>query len=253
MKLTVLGSGTTVPSIKRSAPAYLLEANNKKILLDSGEGAKRRLAEAGKNLNDIDYIFYTHTHVDHVSELPAILWGSKYPTNSRTRDLLIFGPKGFKKFFKKMLQAFWPQFKEAAGYAVNITELKNKKVEIDGLTIKTKSLDEQGNTIAKNSIGYRIEYEGKAFVYTGDVGYNEDVVKLAKKADALLIDSAVAQPMDGHLTPAQAGELASQAKVKKLVLTHFYPAVERIDILGEAKKTFSGEIVLAEDLMEIEI
>ena len=75
MKLTILGSGTTVPSTKRSAPAYLLEAAGKKILLDSGEGTKRRLAEAGVNPVDLDYIFYTHTHVDHVSELPAILWG----------------------------------------------------------------------------------------------------------------------------------------------------------------------------------
>jgi ribonuclease BN (tRNA processing enzyme) len=253
MKLTILGSGTTVPSKERSAPAYLLEVAGKLILLDSGEGTKRRIVEAGKNPLDIDYIFYTHTHVDHVAELPAILWAYNWVDRPRIQDLRIFGPKGFKKFFKKMLAAFWPQFEENAKFKVEITELKNKKVEVDGFTVKTKALDEQGNTLVKNSIGYRIEYDGKSFVFTGDVGYNENVIKLAKKADVLLIESAVPEPEKGHLTPSQAGELAAKAKVKKLLLTHFYPAVERIDILAEAKKTFDGEVVLAEDLMEIEI
>ena len=152
-----------------------------------------------------------------------------------------------------MLAAFWPNFEEKVNFKVEIIELKNKKIEIDGIAIKTKSLDEQTSTLIKNSIGYRIEYGGKSFVYTGDIGYNENVIKLAKKADLLLIESAVPEPMEGHLTPSQAGELAAKAKVKKLVLTHFYPAVERIDILAEAQKTFKGEIILAKDLMEIEI
>ena len=253
MKLTILGSGTTVPSKERSAPAYLLEVAGKLILLDSGEGTKRRIVEAGKNPLDIDYIFYTHTHIDHIAELPAILWGFNWSELPRTRELSIFGPKGFRKFFKKMLAAFWPQFGENAKFKVEITELKNKKIGVNGFTVRTKSLDKQGNTLVKNSIGYRIEYNGKSFVFTGDVGYNENVIKLAKKVDVLLIESASPKPMEGHLTPSQAGKLATKAKVKKLVLTHFYPAVERIDILAEAKKTFEGEIILAEDLMEIDI
>jgi len=253
MKLTILGSGTTVPSKGRSAPAYLIEIDNKLILLDSGEGTKRRLAEADKDLDDIDYIFYTHTHVDHVSELPAILWGCNWHEKPRTKDLPIYGPKGFKKFYKKMLAAYWPQFEEKATFKVNIIELKNTKTELDNFTIKTKSLDEQGNTLIKNSVGYRIEHGGKTFVFTGDVGYNENIIKLARKADLLLIESAAPTITDGHLTPSQAGELATKAKVKKLVLTHFYPAVEKIDIKAEAAKTFNGEIIIAEDLMEIEI
>lgn len=253
MKLTILGSGTTVPSKERSAPAYLLEVASKLILLDSGEGTKRRIVEADKDPIDIDYFFYTHTHIDHVNELPAILWGFNWAERPRTRELKIFGPKGFKKFFKKMIAAFWPQFEESAKYKIDIIELKNKKIEVDSFIVKTKALDEQGNTLVKNSIGYRIEYDGKSFVFTGDVGYNENVIKLAKKADVLLIESAVPESEKGHLAPSQAGELATKAKVKKLVLTHFYPAVERIDILGEAQKTFDGEIVSAEDLMEIEI
>jgi len=253
MKLTILGSGTTVPSKERSAPAYLLEVAGKLILLDSGEGTKRRIAEAGKNYLNIDYIFYTHTHVDHVGELPAIFWGFGYDAHPRIKKLIILGPKGFKKFYKKMLAAFWPQFEEKDRFPITITELKNKKIEIDGILVKTKVLDEQKSTLIKNSIGYRIEYNGKSLVYTGDVGYNENVIKLAKKADLLLIESAVPVETEGHLTPSQAGELAGKARVNKLILTHFYPAVERIDILAEAKKNFKGEITLAKDLMEIEI
>ncbi|MDD5040586.1 MAG: MBL fold metallo-hydrolase [Patescibacteria group bacterium] len=253
MKLTILGSGTLVPSAKRSASAYLLEAGDKAFLLDSGEGTKRRMAEAGRDPLTLDYLMYTHTHVDHVAELPALLWYLHWGENKRTRELQVVGPKGFKKFFKKMLQAYWPQFYEKAGYPVAMTEMKNSHIEIGNVMVKTRALEEQTSTLVKNSIGYRVEYEGLSFVYTGDVGFSEAVVKLAKKADLLLIDSAAAQPMPGHCTPSQAGELASKARVKKLALTHFYPAVERIDILGEARKTFQGEIIIAQDLMEITI
>jgi len=253
MKLTILGSGTAVPSIKRSAPAYLLEVSNKIILLDSGEGTKRRLAEAGKNLSDIDYIFYTHTHVDHVSELPAIIWGANWHEQPRKQDLPVYGPKGFEEFFDKLMAVMWPQHEKHSKFKTRITELDGIRFKVDNFIVRTKFLDKQKLTYVEDSIGYRVEYEGKSFVYTGDVGYNENVIKLAKGTDLLLIEAAVPVPFKSHLTPIQAGELTEKAEVKKLVLTHFYPEVERINIIDEAKKTFNGKIILAEDLMEIDI
>ena len=59
--------------------------------------------------------------------------------------------------------------------------------------------------------------------------------------------------MTGHLTPSLAGEIASAARVKKLVLTHFYPECDRADISDQCRKTYSGPLILAEDLMRINV
>ena len=69
MKLIVLGSGTCVPSLKRSAPAYYLEAEGKQILIDCGGGTLLQLEKIGKSYKDIDAVFITHTHPDHIADL----------------------------------------------------------------------------------------------------------------------------------------------------------------------------------------
>lgn len=253
MKLTILGSGTTVPTIKRAAPGYLLEVEDKLYLLDSGEGIKRRIVESGNDFFKLDRIFYTHTHVDHVAELPAILWAYNWAEKPRTRELPVYGPQNFSEFFNKMLDAMWPQFKANAKYEVPLTELANDNISIDNCTVKTRVLDRQSNTLIPYSIGYRFEHIGSSFVFTGDVGNNKEVVSLARDADVLLIDAAVPELMEGHLTPEQAGVLAQQAGVKKLILTHFYPMVEKTNIMASAQKGFKGEIILAEDFRTIMI
>jgi ribonuclease BN (tRNA processing enzyme) len=104
------------------------------------------------------------------------------------------------------------------------------------------------------SIAYRITSDGgSSVVYTGDTDYCENLIDLAKKADLLICESALPDDsrVKGHLTPSLAGEIASRAGVGKLVLTHFYPECDRTDIEQECRKTYSGPLVLAKDLMRI--
>ena len=96
MKLTVLGSGTAAPRLDRNTPSYLLEIGNKKLLFDSGPGTIRQLLKLKVNLLDIDHIFYSHLHNDHISDLVAIIWADNYGI-FRKKPLNIYGPKGFKK------------------------------------------------------------------------------------------------------------------------------------------------------------
>lgn len=105
-------------------------------------------------------------------------------------------------------------------------------------------------------IGYRIETKGgKVVVYSGDTGYCENIVKLARGADLLILESALPQnhKLGGHLTPREAGGIAREAGVKRLVLNHIYPVCERYDILGECAKEFKGKISLAKDLLKIRV
>lgn len=257
MKLTILGSGTCVPSLKRQAPGFVVKIGKDLLLLDSGEGTKRRLMEAGIHPNNIDYILYTHTHVDHVVELPALLWGYMYAPKPRKKNLVIIGPKGFKRFFRQIIKLFSPLFYKESKFKTIIREVGNSKIKGNGWQILSKPMCKPGNTFLPRSIAYRLETDGKSLVYTGDMDYDypKSLIKLAHKTDLLLIESAKPdqEQIFDHLTPSRAGEIATLACVKKLVLTHFYPPCEKYDIKKQAQKTYKGPIILARDLMEIEI
>ena len=92
-------------------------------------------------------------------------------------------------------------------------------------------------------------------VYSGDTDYSDNLVTLAKNANILICESALPDEIKvaGHLTPSLAGEIATRANVGKLVLIHFYPECEQADIEAECRKSYSGPLVLAQDLMKINI
>ena len=96
--VTILGSGTCVPSLKRSSCAIFSEIGSAKILFDSGPGTMHRLLKAGIEIFDIDVICYSHFHPDHMGELVPFIFATKYPdSNRRNKTLTITGGKGFPK------------------------------------------------------------------------------------------------------------------------------------------------------------
>ena len=92
-------------------------------------------------------------------------------------------------------------------------------------------------------------------VYSGDTDFSDNLVTLSKGADFLICESALPDGLKakGHLTPSLAGEIATRANVRNLVLTHFYPECDLVDIEKQCRKTYDGPLLLAEDLMTIEI
>jgi len=118
---------------------------------------------------------------------------------------------------------------------------------------KVESLPVEHNP---ESIAYRITGpDGQSVVYSGDTDFSDNLVILAKDADLLICESALPDELKvkGHLTPSLAGEIAKRANVRKLVLTHFYPECDQTDIEKECRKVYEGPLILAEDLMVIEI
>ena len=83
----------------------------------------------------------------------------------------------------------------------------------------------------------------------------ENLVTLAKETDVLICESALPDEMKvpGHLTPSLAGQIATRARVKKLVLTHFYPECDTVDVSAQCRKAYQGPLILAEDLLEIHL
>ncbi|HEX5700877.1 MAG TPA: MBL fold metallo-hydrolase, partial [Rubrobacter sp.] len=96
---------------------------------------------------------------------------------------------------------------------------------------------------------------GGAFVYTGDTEYSRSLVGLARGADTLLIECSFPDetPVPGHLSPLGVARIASEAGVRRVVLTHIYPAADELDLVTEVEGGFEGEILVAEDGTELEV
>ncbi len=244
MELIVLGSGTSVPVADRALPGYAVRAGGLSILLDGGAGTNRQLARAGVSLLELDLLCYTHRHLDHVSDLPQLLFTLHIPRFGRQKPLTIVGPPGFRAYVEELrrLSAPWLD----APYGLEVRELLD-----ESLTIGEVRIEARETRHVKPSVAYRIEHGGRTLVYSGDTGECPEIVEAGRGADLLLLECAQPDedPIDIHLTPTQCGRIAAAAAPGRLVLTHFYPAVLETDIAGRVRRAgYAGPLALAEDL-----
>lgn len=252
--ITILGSGTCVPSLKRSACAVLMQIGDCRILFDSGPGTMRRLLEAHTRIFELSYICYSHFHPDHSGELVPLIFATKYPDSSRRRiPLTILAGLGFQTFFEG-LQAVYGDWIELPQGMLHIVELDNSLKDLREFEyFRVETIPVKHN---EESIAYKItDPIGHSVVYSGDTDYTENLISLAQNADVLICESALPDNLkvSGHLSPSLAGKIASLANVKKLVLTHLYPECDQVDINAQCRKTYAGPLVIAEDLLRIEL
>jgi len=249
---TILGSGTCVPSLTRSACAVLIEAGGERILFDSGPGTMRRLLQAGVQIFELPFVCFSHFHPDHSGELVPFLFANKYPDGSlRQRSLTLIAGRSFSNFFNG-LRSVYGRWIELAPSMLNIEELSTKQPdrrEFGGFVLESAPAVHN-----PESLSYRVTgSDGRSVVYSGDTDYSEELIRLSRGADLLICESALPDELkvDGHLTPSLAGEIAARAKVGKLVLTHFYPECDTVDIAAQCRRTYEGPLVIASDLLRI--
>ncbi len=250
MELIIIGSGTCVMQTRRGPSGYILKLSNEIFLLDGGSGTLRNCLEAGISYRDIDKIFYTHLHPDHTIDLIPFLFATKYtPGCNRTKPLEIYGPVGFANFYHRLIDLYGSSMIDVE-YDIAVRELSESRLSYGDWQLETRLMQH-----SPNAIGYRFEADGKALVYSGDTDFGEGITQLARHADVLLLECSFPdhEKVPGHLTPSEAGKVAALAEAKKLVLTHFYPSCDEEDLLTPCARHFRGEIVLAEDLMRIQI
>jgi ribonuclease BN (tRNA processing enzyme) len=250
MKLTVLGSGTSVPNLQRNSAGYLLEENGQRFLIDFGYGNIHQLLRLGITYHDIDRIFFTHPHPDHMCDLIPFLFASKYPLDPRTRDLPIIAGPGFAEYFERMMQAF-NHWLSPDSYKVQIIELDKEKREFDGLEVTAGKVQH-----IEMSRGFRFtNVEGKMVTFSGDTDYCDEIVELGRRADLLILECSTPDDMkvEKHLTPELCGRIAREAGCKTLLLSHFYPPCEMSSVLASCQREFSGKIILADDLTTVDL
>ncbi|MDA0374716.1 MAG: ribonuclease Z [Planctomycetota bacterium] len=249
MRVTILGSGTAVPNADRFPAGYLVADGGTRVLVDLGPGVLRRAAACGIDLGDIDAVLLTHFHTDHCADLAALLFGLRSPRYEGRRPLLVAGAHGLAELLGH-LTAAWPWL-SPRGFELEVREIGEGGHEIAGLRVEAVRVE---HTDA--SLGYRVTgSNGAVAAFSGDAVYCPALVPLARGAELFICDSAFpgALPGPGHMTPAEAGRAAAAAGVHTLVPTHFYPECDGHDLEAEARAEFTGEVVLARDLLSFEL
>ena len=249
--LTVLGSGTCVPSLERSSCSVLVETAGRKWLIDTGAGTLRRLLEADTTIFDLSYLLYSHLHPDHTADLVPLLFATKFPDGGRTSPLTIVAGRGFKDFFNRLKGVYgdWIDLGPDLFRIIEMDTAGRDHVRLAGIDIDTAPMAH-----SPQSVAFRLTSPGgKSLVYSGDTDYDEHLIEIATAADLLICESAFPEnrKVKGHLTPALAGSIAARAGVRRLMLTHFYPACEQADIEAECRQTYAGPLILARDLLRI--
>jgi ribonuclease BN (tRNA processing enzyme) len=252
VRLVTLGTGTVALSAARVCAGHYVEAGATRLLLDCGSGVTHRLAELALPWRELTHVALTHFHLDHIADFSTLVFAWKYgDLPGRSAPLTLVGPAGTGALLEKLVAAFGEWLREP-GFALTIHEIApGESLDLgDGTTLRaTKSPH------TDESLAFAIERGGRRIVYTGDTAFDATLGEWARGADLLLCECSLpaAMAIPTHLTPEQCGQLAAIAQPKHLVLTHFYPPVERVDVRALVGAHYAGALTLADDGSTFEI
>lgn len=285
MRAVLLGTGAGKADPSRFSPSNIVWIGDEPVLVDCGNGALLRMRQAGVYPSEIRRVFLTHLHYDHYSDYPYLMIEPLIGEAAFDRGRLqVFGPPGTERLIRSFEGAYDPEIDSYAyleGYertralcrADVVETYEGWSLETDGWRITTMQVDH--GIVKLPSFAYRFESpEGRSLVFSGDTVPCDGIVGLARGADVLVYESTLPEhevelrKQNGfawriHSTPRDAGLVAREAGVRKLVLNHFAswnsfvggrPAYEWDELAPPSvRQEFDGELVLGEDLMEIAV
>lgn len=249
MELTIIGSGTGMPSKTRAYPCILVNIKDKYLIFDTGPGSLRQLLFAGVTYLDIDQIYYSHFHPDHSLDLVSILFAMRYNEPKRTKPLYITGPVGLKVFYEGLVAVYGETIKPK-NFDLYLKEINKGELLYGDWKIIVEPIIH-----SSQSIGFRLEsIDGKTMAYSGDTSYCDGILRLAERVAILILECSFPdnQGVEGHLTPSLCARIANESRCEKLILTHFYPMCDPVvtdnkNLLNELKNIYNGEIIFAKD------
>ena len=252
MRLVTVGTGTVALTPARVCAGHYVEAGAARVLLDCGGGIAHRLAERNLPWREITHVAITHFHTDHVADLATLAFAWKYGSlPARSAPLVLIGPQGIGGLLDRFVAAFGDWLRDP-GFPLDVREIApGDAIDLGaGATLRATKVPH-----TEESVAYAVERGGRRIVYTGDTGYDPMLAEWARGADVLLCECSLPTGMaiPTHLTPEQCGALAAAALPKHLVLTHFYPPVERVDVRALVGAHYAGPVTLADDGSTFEI
>lgn len=248
LTLTVVGCSGSYPGPDSPASCYLVEAAGSdgdgasrtwRILLDLGNGALGALQRYADPLA-IDAVLLSHLHADHCIDMTSYYVMRKYHPSGQQPPIPVWGPPGTAR---RLARAYDLPRKPGMQEEFDFHRLR-KPFEVGPFRIVPVEVDHP-----VPAFGFRIEVAGTVLAYTGDTGPTDALLDLARDADLLLAEASFRQGDDNpphlHLTGVEAGELATKAGAKRLVLTHVPPWHDAGAMLAEATSTYDGPAELA--------
>ncbi len=246
LKLTILGSGGSAVSATRACPSIIIDES---VVFDLGPGSLKNLRNSPLQTDRLSAVFISHSHADHISDLVPFLWAIQI--DGRQRPLDIYGPPGFKKVFRRLL--------ECTSTPDGFFKFPLAVSELDfGATRENISTCRTAHSIP--TLGFRVESQGKSFCYTADTTYCPAVIELARNVDLLLHEATFLEDqlkiaeLTLHSTARMAGLAGKEARAKQLALFHIPPPNEHREneFHKEATDEFGSEVIVGKDLATIE-
>lgn len=214
--------------------------------MDCGSGVVHRMADTGTRWQDITHVALTHFHNDHIGDLPTLIFAWRHgEMMPRSRELQVIGPEGTTALLHGLAAALGGWVTDP-GFPLVVREIApGETLDLaGGVTISARHVPHTPESLAYSVLNGR-----RRIAYTGDTGFDEGLADWASDCDLLLAEcslpESIAMPI--HLTPEECGRLAGRARAARLVLTHFYPPVELVDIPAAVAAAYDGPLTLATD------
>ncbi|MBO6938772.1 MAG: MBL fold metallo-hydrolase [Deltaproteobacteria bacterium] len=248
MRLGFLGTGTAIPSATRGASGYVLEAEGDVLLLECGPGSTRRWPAMGLDFARIGAVLCSHHHVDHCGDLAALLFGRNVAPEVH-EGLVLAGPTGHGRLIDRLQEAFGDGVRHDDLQVVELDE--GGALALAGFAIEARAMAHpRRNADEAPALGFRIERGGRRLAFSGDSGACDALVELCRGVDLALLECSypAGRESSRHLNAATVAQVARDAGVRRLVLTHIYPEADRVDLESEVRAAgYEGELTIASD------
>jgi ribonuclease BN (tRNA processing enzyme) len=258
MRVTVLGKSPSWQDAGGACSGYLVQEEGTSVLIDCGNGVFAKLRERIDYI-DVDAVVISHLHADHFLDLVPFAYALTYAprqqpvpvppwpgTDMPARPRLI-APPGARDTFRRVVGSWGNEDLIESAFELEEYEAASTP-RVGPLGFEFRSVPHFIETFAIR-VGTN-NGTGK-LAYGADSSPSEDLCKFVKGADLLVIEATLPRPertgIRGHLTPAEAGEHAKQAGVKRVVITHISDELDFTWARSEASRAFGGPVEMAEE------
>jgi len=254
LRVTVLGSSSSIPRPGRACSGYLVEGGGSAIATDFGTGALSNLRRVMPS-ERLDAVVISHMHADHFIDLIPMRYELKYGPRENGRRLKLYLPPGGEAMLRHMVEAFARESKH--DFISEVFEVHtfdpHVPIRIGETTVRFAQTVHFIPTFAT-----RYEVERSSLCYSSDAAPDTNLTELARDANLFLCESTLLpnerEPAArGHMSAAEAGTIAHRAGAERLVLTHYPTETTPAELYGEAESKFDGPIAVADDLDRLEI